>query len=207
MNKTQEKDPYLYDAVLTRIDAAAGVLTFAAVDVEHTVTYPHVVSWWTVGAVGRLRLSSDPNGFAFHTYVDQRLRRAPDLDDPKSHRWGWRIEERGFRVRAGLLPGQDGGVVRLDTTRLVLPLPREFIEYCTERGLKPASVLRAFVADLCGIMNWCVCPREDGYSSNGSDERLYAETYFQRCFGWVDDPEYRKTLKVSRKGRKHAQSP
>jgi hypothetical protein len=39
------------------------------------------------------------------------------------------------------------------------------------------TVLRGFIADLCGIMNWANNPRADGYSSNGSDERQMAEQY------------------------------
>jgi hypothetical protein len=194
MNTTHDDEHYLYDAVLTRINADAGVLTFTVGASNHRVVYPHVTTW-TVGTVGRLRLSTDPRGFAFHSYVDQRLRRVPGLDDLAQQQWGWRIGERRFRVRSGLLPGQNGEVVRRDTEPLVLDLPREYLTYCADRGLKPATVLRAFIADLCELFDWNACPREDDYSTNGSDERLYAEAYFQRCFGWVDDPEYRKSLK------------
>jgi len=195
MNTTPKDDQYLYDAVLSRIDAEAGVLTFTVAAAEHAVNYRPVATW-TVGTVGRLRLSTDPRGFAFHAYVDQRLRRDPGLDDVRRQQWGWRIDERHFCVRSGVLPGQNGDVVRRDTQRLVLHLPREYLNYCADRGLKPATVLRAFIADLCELFDWNACPREDEYSTNGSDERLYAEAYFQRCFGWVDDPEYRKSLRA-----------
>jgi len=43
-------------------------------------------------------------------------------------------------------------------------------------------VLRAYVADLCELFNRVRCPREDGYSSNGSDERMYAQMHFHRTF-------------------------
>jgi hypothetical protein len=199
MNTIHDDEHYLYDAVLTRIDAEAGVLIFTVADSNHCVTYPHVTTW-TVGTVGRLRLNTDSHGFAFHSYVDQRLRRGAGLDDLPRQQWGWRIGERRFRVRAGILPGQDGRVVRQHTTRVELHLPQEFIHYCAVRGLTPTSVLRAFIADLCELFNWVNCPREDDYSTNGSDERLYAEAYFQRCFGWVDDPEYRKSLQHKSNG-------
>jgi hypothetical protein len=202
MNSLHENEHYLYDAVLTRIDADAGVLIFTVADTNHCVTYPHVTTW-SVGTVGCLRLSTDAHDFAFHSYVDQRLRRAPQLDDVRQQQWGWRIGEDGFRVRSGILPGQNGAVVRRDTQRLVLELPREYLNYCSERGLQPATVLRAFIADLCELFNWVACPREDNYSTNGSDERLYADAYFQRCFGWVDDPEYRKSLQRPRHGGRH----
>jgi hypothetical protein len=45
-------------------------------------------------------------------------------------------------------------------------------------------VLRGFVADLCDLQNPVARPREDGYSSNGSDERLLAQAYFERAYKW-----------------------
>ncbi|QDQ28330.1 hypothetical protein FNU76_19335 [Chitinimonas arctica] len=45
---------------------------------------------------------------------------------------------------------------------------------------EPEIVLRGFVADVCGIMNWASSPRKDGYSSNGSDERSMAYEYYHR---------------------------
>ena len=41
-------------------------------------------------------------------------------------------------------------------------------------------MLRGFIADLAGIMNWASSPRADGYSSNGSDERRMAMEYYER---------------------------
>jgi hypothetical protein len=193
MNTSYEAEHYLYDAVLTRIDTEARALIFTVAQSNHVVTYSYLTGW-PVGTIGRLRLSTDAHRFTFHSYPDQRLRRDPALDDLPRQQWGWRIDECHFRVRSGVLPGRNGAVVRRDTEQLVLDLPREYLNYCAVRGLQPASVLRAFVADLCRLFNWINCPREDDYSTNGSDERLYAEAYFQRCFGWVDDPEYRKSL-------------
>jgi len=64
--------------------------------------------------------------------------------------------------------------------KITIELPPEFIRLCEHDGVKPEVVLRGFIADLCGIMNWANNPRADGYSSNGSDERLYAERYYER---------------------------
>jgi hypothetical protein len=192
-------DGFLYDAELTSIDAPGELLRFQVAGTEYTVKYPEP-AYWEVGCVGRLRLESPRQRFAFHLYFDQRLRRAPEFDDPRGHQWGWRIDERHFLIRAGLIPGRDGQVVRQKTKRLVLQVPSEFIFFCTSRGLKPESILRAFIADLCEIHNWANCPREDDYGSNGSDERMYANAYFERCFGWVNDPEYRRSLKATATG-------
>jgi hypothetical protein len=190
-------DGFLYDAILSSIEPTPGLLIFSAAEAIHTVV-PSNTSHWQLGSVGRLRLESREHGFAFHVYADQRLRRAPDLDDIQEQKWGWRIGERRFQVQAGILPGRDGAVVRRDTEFLEIELPREFLEFCAVRGLTPMSVLRAFVGDLRQLFNWVACPREDGYSTNGSDERMYAMAYFQRTFGWVDDPEYRAQLRARR---------
>ncbi|MES9906143.1 MAG: hypothetical protein ABW168_26125 [Sedimenticola sp.] len=63
---------------------------------------------------------------------------------------------------------------------LTIELPQEFIELCKEDQIEPEQVLRGFIADLCEIMNWQSNPREDGYSSNGSDERRIAREYYER---------------------------
>lgn len=63
---------------------------------------------------------------------------------------------------------------------ITIDLPPEFIQLCKRDGVKPEVVLRGFIADLCGIMNWAHSPRADGYSSNGSDERDKAEAYYDR---------------------------
>ncbi len=51
---------------------------------------------------------------------------------------------------------------------------------CERDGVAPHTVLRGFIADLCSIMNWAKSPRDDGYSSNGSDERRMARAYYER---------------------------
>ncbi len=64
--------------------------------------------------------------------------------------------------------------------RITLDLPDEFIDLCAADQVEPDFVLRGFIADLCGIMNWVAAPRADGYSSNGSDERMKAQEYYDR---------------------------
>lgn len=74
--------------------------------------------------------------------------------------------------------------------RLTLELPPEFIDLCRSCNVPPEVVLRGFIADLAGIMNWAANPRTDGYSSNGSDERRLAEEYFDRAgYSWMYRPE------------------
>ena len=64
--------------------------------------------------------------------------------------------------------------------KLTIELPEEFIELTEADGVTPEIVLRGFIADLCGIMNYVAAPRADGYSSNGSDERSMAQDYYER---------------------------
>ena len=74
-------------------------------------------------------------------------------------------------------------------TRITLELPPEFIELCNTDGVEPRVVLRGFIADLAGIMNWASNPRADGYSSNGSDERGLAREYYERVgYPWWNKP-------------------
>ncbi len=72
---------------------------------------------------------------------------------------------------------------------LTLKLPAEFIELCRRDQVEPEAVLRGFIADLCGIMNWQSDPRTDGYCSNGSDERSMARDYYERVgYPWWNKP-------------------
>ena len=63
---------------------------------------------------------------------------------------------------------------------LTLQLPAEFIKLCERDGITPETVLRGFIADLVGSMSRPASLREDGYSSNGSDERQLALEYYRR---------------------------
>jgi len=45
------------------------------------------------------------------------------------------------------------------------------------------QVLRGFIADAASLNNYMAEPRADGYSSNGSDERMLAYDYIERAYG------------------------
>jgi hypothetical protein len=115
-----------------------------------------------------------------------------------AHRMGL---ARGRDPRAAPSPDRESSTPR-DTEACAVDLPREFVTYCDVRGLPPVSVLRAFIADLCGITSVFACPREDGYSSSGSDESRLAHEYFQRTFDWTADPEYQTKVKAARRALK-----
>ena len=65
---------------------------------------------------------------------------------------------------------------------LTIELPEEFLELCKRDHTTPETVLRGFIGDLCATtsMNFDR-PRDDGYGSNGSDERECAWRYYDRA--------------------------
>jgi hypothetical protein len=139
---------------------------------------------WPVGTVGRLRLLDGARRCVFMPYIDQRLRRLPELDETKPLRWAWRLGDRVIRAKPHVTPGVDGAVAHDATVLVGLPIPPEFVDLCRSNKLAPHAVLRAFIADLCESYNTPACPREDGFCTNGPDERMRANDYFYRTFGW-----------------------
>jgi len=126
----------------------------------------------------------------FHSYTDQSLRRVPELDYPATSSdsravevIGWRCDARpsGFRAPVGLIPGEDGRFVPDETVAVTLRVPPEFVRGCRRVQMTPEKLLRSFVGDLAGIQNYINNPRADGYGSNGSDERDYADAWLRRA--------------------------
>lgn len=72
--------------------------------------------------------------------------------------------------------------------QITLNLPEEFLKLCERDKVDPEEVLKAFISDVAGIINWHHpdpsqgrMPRpDDGYQSGGSDERRFAYQYYQR---------------------------
>ncbi|MEN2425970.1 hypothetical protein AA0N74_08010 [Chromobacterium vaccinii] len=136
----------------------------------------------------------------FRPYLDQTLRRVPefdragvesrDADGRKVATVGWicAAKPEGFRAPVGLVPGKDGQYVPDLSVEVRFRVPQEFLQECTRRQLTPEEVLSGFVGDVSGIMNWADCPRADDYSSNGSDEREFAERWLQRAY-FLDEDE------------------
>lgn len=88
----------------------------------------------------------------------------------------------GFRAPLGIIPGKDGAFESDLTAAITLRIPPEFVRECRSVQLSPEAVLRGFIGDLTGIQNYLHHPRTDGYGSNGSDERDYAEAWFNRAY-------------------------
>lgn len=72
--------------------------------------------------------------------------------------------------------------------KLTLKLPQEFLDFCKRDEVSPEEVIKNFIADLASIQNWAFPNAEegrparpnDGYQSNGSDERRMAYEYYER---------------------------
>lgn len=172
----------LYDVELVRIDLPTGMLYFDSDGIVIALK-SETAQIWTVSAIGCLTLRPE-GAFHFRLYPDPRLRRFTVLDDPSTDQWGWTLGEHHFCVKARVIPGMNGEVVKAHVQTVRLEVPREFIQLCTQHALTPADALRGFIADVCGLQNFIARPREDGYSSNGSDERDHARRYWNRAHLW-----------------------
>lgn len=80
-------------------------------------------------------------------------------------------------------------------------LPDEFLLLCEQYELTPTQALRGFIADVCGIESFINHPtiprRTDGYTSNGSDERDMARSYFDRTY-WSPEVEEKHGISYCR---------
>jgi hypothetical protein len=177
----EETDLFLYDAIVMQVDAGRRALAFSANGESHTLYCEHASSF-SVGAIGRLRLPTAGQPFAFQVYADQRLRRATDFDEKANHRWGWRIGERKFTVHWGILPGRNGAVVSRDLARLEIDIPHELIDLCARSSVEPKAVLKSFIGSLCKLTSPFERPREDGYSNISAELADIAVEYFQTAF-------------------------
>lgn len=163
-------------------------------------------SRWQVGRMGYVEaarpIGTVPVGACyFRDYIDQSLRRVPELDSLQrgdAEAVGWRCDARpqGFRAPVGLIPGEQGRFVPDATVAVTLRVPPEFVRECQRVQMTPEQLLRSFVGDLAGIRNLFAYPRADGYGSNGSDERDMAEAWLDRAHGMnaidLDAEEARK---------------
>lgn len=141
--------------------------------------------------------------YRFEAYIDQSLRRAFELDmidhivpvgspNYNAERIGWRNDlcPDGFLAPAGIIPGENGRFVEDETEGLTIDVPPEFVRLCEEFKATPLKVIRGFIADAASLHNYVIEPRADGYSSNGSDERMMAYGYIDRAYGmWRDSDD------------------
>lgn len=142
---------------------------------------------YSIGKIGFLSNEENVSAPVFIPYVDQSLRRAPELDVPRAVKRGigWRCDQKpsGFLAPVGLIPGI-GGDYELDCTEPVtINIPEELTRLAREHQLTPVELLRGFIADLCNLESTMAKPRADRYTSNGSDERMLAQDWLDRAYG------------------------
>jgi len=184
MNYKKHLVNVIYDATIKTLDPQADQTVFVLPGGREK-TMPKCSAHWQEGKRGVAFIDSENS--TFREYTDQRLHRRPDLDELGM--WCWMLDgqKERFWCKPHSLPGQGGAFIKDQTRPIELMVPPELEDLCKERGLSPEEVLRGFIADLCELTSYMVCPREDGYSSNGSDERDHAREWFDRAYpDWND---------------------
>lgn len=126
----------------------------------------------STGMLGRLGVDG------FVPYVDQSLRRVPELDTEQA--LGWRCEAKpgGFTAPRSVVPGRGGAFVPAGEP-LELRVPPEFAALCAAKAVSARQVLEAFMADVADLVHRDELPREDGLISG---ETGLAQSYFQRVW-------------------------
>jgi hypothetical protein len=178
-----------YDTTLEAVTETEAVYRWQGKEMRRPIPeHKHLAEHMTtqIGRIGVLVVNdqSGEPGY-FRPYMEQRLRRVIECDT--SVDWCWRVEykdgiEDMIYVKAGIIPGFEGKVIYDEAKPVTINVPTEFFNLCGEYGLSPEQVLRGFIADACGLMNYIKEPREDDYSSNGSDERSMAYDYIERAY-------------------------
>lgn len=178
----------IYDAQVVTLDQETQQATFMTA--SGSQTFKLATEFYQEGQYGVLTLTQGGGFLSFRAYVEQRLRRYPEGDFQGDEErgikpfWSWRLEgsDDCINCQPHFVPGHGGKFIKDATTPVEIALPPEFMRICESIGLPPEQVLQGFVADLCGLMNYLSRPREDGLSSNGSDERMYARQWFDRAY-------------------------
>lgn len=182
------QEPMFYDATIRSIDTEGSSTVIETVDGK-TKAFPRAFRFHQVGARGVLTVKADGD-FLFWPYPDQRLHRWPERDMPADESrsfpgaWSWRLKGSDVRitVKPEFIPGEGGRYIEDQTDSVEINVPPEFTALCASRGITVETALRGFIADVCGLQNYVNNPREDGFSSNGSDERMYAGQWFDRAY-------------------------
>jgi len=174
-----------YDAKVARVDSDANQVVIETLEGK-AFRMTRTNAFTRGGDRGVLTVFNDGRAM-FSPYPEQLIFRWPERDllnrDNTVFAWAWRLHgsDDCIRCKPGVVPGKYGVVIPDETQTMELDVPPEFLELCEDRGLTAETVLRGFIADLCGLENYMNNPREDGYSSNGSDERRMAQEWFDRA--------------------------
>ncbi len=140
-----------------------------------------------IGQIGFAEYDPVHACWRFNPYLDQSLRRVYEADTPTALGWSCDTKPDRWVASSNIVPGKNGDFVQDQTVELTINIPPEFIALCDNFNQTPERMLRGFIADACGLRNLLNCPREDSYTSNGSDERRMAYEYLERAHGHNDE--------------------
>jgi len=135
------------------------------------------------GLIGVTRWNIATARWTFTPYLDQSMRRRPELDESKSMGWANERCPDGWTAPRDVVPGVRGLFVEDDTSPVTIDVPGEFLQLCGWFGVTSEAVIRAFIADACAIKNSPDDPRADGYNTNGLHSQYAAEDYMNTAFG------------------------
>ncbi|MGV8919322.1 MAG: hypothetical protein ACOH2R_16225 [Pseudomonas sp.] len=151
------------------------------------------------GQIGHaLCINRDLETFVFRPYVDQSLRRKPELDrstKPTAQKIrlsvygtevGWMNSRhpKGFRAPLEVTPGLDGEFEPIQCQLLRLDVPREFISFCRQFESTPEALLKGFIADTLQLQSCKEKPRADLYQLHASYAFDAVWAYLDRAYGW-----------------------
>ena len=129
------------------------------------------IAW---GYNGKIEVSLIAECEVYKHYYDPELSRADLADLRFIERAGVKFYDQEDIDRILDKKGAERLAARENLRNLSMVLPDEFLQLCEEVGESPAAILVGFIADLCHL-------RTSPFITNGSDERMFAEQYFDRC--------------------------
>ena len=174
-----EKYAVYYDSVIVST-CASGAVTVAYQGCE--LAGVRVPAGALAGSVGVTSWDQAADAWCFEAYLDQSLRRRPELDDAAALGWMNQRVPCGWTAPRRLIPGA-AGFVGDATEQVTLDVPPEFFEVCGWLRVSVENALRAFIADACCIIGDANKPRADRYNSTGETGKRAAEDYLNNVFG------------------------
>lgn len=129
-----------------------------------------------VNKIGSIQLSSNGQGFYFECYLDQSLRRKPELDivapdmllnqpnkysvNTPSIGWCNQNNPEGFLVPLGIIP-HHGRFTADNAKQVSIKVPQELEEICAEYGISSETLFNDLIDNICNFSNSVFSPRAD----------------------------------------------
>jgi len=190
LQRTTATDPDLFDRIVSRLSAAGVSIDQAATEKVRTED-PNVVAVFN-GMEEQCHIDILGEHVDVYAYDGERLGELITAQEALLHyedtpitqedltamrhieRDGEKFYDAGDVEFHSVKKAAERRARRESQRNLTLVLPDEFLQLCEEVNQTPATILQGFIADLCDL-------KKSPYITNGSDERLLAEKYFERC--------------------------